>query len=148
MAQPYDDLLTDTTDNADSDKQMRLALIIGGVVIFTLFALIVVASIWMVKNPDTTETLRDVFIIWIALISLLIGIALVVLMVQLARLINLIQNEIKPILENTNDTLRTVKGTAQFVSQNVTDPVVKISSTLAGVQHFFSLLVPGKPRRK
>jgi len=42
--------------------------------------------------------------------SLIIGVTLVILMIQLATLINLLQNEIKPILNSTNETVNTLKG--------------------------------------
>jgi len=81
--------------------------------------------------------IRDIFIIFLAIESMFIGFALVVLMVQVARLTNLLQHEIKPILESTNETINTVRGTAIFVSENIVEPVMKINSYIAALSKFF-----------
>ena len=131
-----------------SDRQAKIIAIVAGVVVLLAIVGAILASIWMLGNPSETETLRDIFIIWIAFIALLIGVALVILSVQVARLVNLLQNEIKPILENTNETINTVRGTALFVSENITEPVVKLGSTFAGIQRFLQLLTPTRPKRR
>jgi hypothetical protein len=75
-----------------------------------------------------------------ALESLLVGVVLVILMIQMARLTNLLQNEIKPILESTNETISTFRGTTQFLSDNLTEPVLKINEYSAGLQKLFEAL--------
>jgi hypothetical protein len=114
-----------------------LAGIITGVII--LLAGIVVAVIFLVKSPAAAANVRDIFIIFMALESLLIGAALVVLMIQLASLINLLQNEVKPILKSTNETVNTLRGTTEFLSENLVEPVIKLNSYLAGLKKFFDL---------
>ncbi|HKI54888.1 MAG TPA: hypothetical protein VJ987_12245, partial [Anaerolineales bacterium] len=83
----------------EQDKQMRRTMtgvIIGGVILLGLLGL----SIYFLLQPATpTDKIRDIFIIVVALESLIIGVALVVLIVQLASLINLLQNEVRPILK-------------------------------------------------
>jgi len=74
------------------------------------------------------------FIILLALEMLVIGAAFTVLLLQVARLVNLLSNEIDPILKTTSDTVKTVHGTAMFINQNVTDPLIKTSSVIAGVR--------------
>ncbi len=74
---------------------------------------------------------RDFLIILLALEGLLVGAALIILILQLARLINLLQNEVRPILEQTNDTVKTMKGTAAFLSHNVADPVIRVGGFVA-----------------
>jgi len=75
-----------------------------------------------------------------ALESLLIGAALVVLIIQLASLINLLQNEVKPILKSTSDTVNTLRGTTEFLSENLVEPVIKLNSYLAGLRKVIDLL--------
>jgi hypothetical protein len=74
-----------------------------------------------------------------ALESLLIGAALVVLIIQLASLINLLQNEVKPILKSTTETVNTLRGTTEFLSENLVEPVIKLNSYMAGLKKFFDL---------
>ncbi len=94
----------------------------------------------MVLNPATTTVIRDIFIIFMAIESSFIGLALVILMIQVARLTNLLQHEIKPILQNTNDTITTVRSTAMFVSENLVDPVMKLNSYIAALGKLFELI--------
>ncbi len=136
-----------TGDEGKHDQQSKapIGLIIGGIVILVL---IIVAVVLLLRADNaTTGRVRDVFIIFMALESIVIGAALVVLIVQLATLINLLQNEIRPIIKSTNDTVNTLKGTVTFISENLTEPVIKLNSYLAGIKQFFDLMRPGRTRR-
>jgi hypothetical protein len=108
-------------------------LYIGIAVIVILLAALVVLIILAFRNPVHTQTVRDLAIIALALESGLIGLAILVLVVQVARLTNMLEFEIKPILENTNEALKTVRGTADFMSKRVVDPVIKASGYASGV---------------
>ncbi|HPC07106.1 MAG TPA: hypothetical protein PLI60_10350, partial [Anaerolineaceae bacterium] len=77
-------------------------------------------------------------------VSLIIGAAMIVLVIQLAILTNLIQNEIKPILDATSQTVNTLKGTTAFLSDNVVEPVIKLNEYMAGFKKLLDLLRPGK----
>lgn len=120
-------------DKQAIEQSNKKYLIIAVVVGIIIIALIVAATIFLVnpKNEALTQQLRDVFIIFMALTSLVLGIALVILIVQLAVLINLLQNEIRPILDSTNETVNTLKGTTQFISNNLTEPIIKLNQYLA-----------------
>lgn len=84
--------------------------------------------------------LRDVFIIVVAFESLLIGVAMIVLIVQLASLINLLQNEIRPILHATSDTVNNLRGTAEFLGESVVEPIIKLNGYLAGLNRMLELM--------
>ena len=114
-----------------------LAGIIAGVLL--LAALLVWAVIALSSHPAAAANVRDIFIIFLALESLVIGAALVVLIIQLASLINLLQNEVKPILKSTNETVNTLRGTSAFLSENLVEPVIKLNSYLAGLKKMFDL---------
>jgi len=114
---------------------------IGGIVILVVVALVVLATVYLANpaNSQTTEQIRDIVIIFMALVSLVIGVALVILIIQLSTLINLLQNEIRPIINSTSETVNTLKGTAQFVSENLSEPVIKINQLMAMIKQLFSL---------
>jgi hypothetical protein len=121
---------------------------IVAVVAVVILALFITGLVLLIRTDvDTTSHWRDIFIIVMALESLIIGLALVVLIVQLATLINLLQNEVKPILHSTNETVNTLKGTASFLSENLTGPVIELNARLAAVKKFFDLIRPGGSRR-
>jgi nitrate reductase gamma subunit len=117
-------------------------LIIGIIAGILILAAVVFATIFLVRaDKDVTAQIRDIFIIFMALASLVLGIALVVLITQLAILINLLQNEIRPILDSTTETVNTLKGTTQFLSNNLTEPVIKLNEYLA---MFKKIIKPSK----
>ncbi|MGD0752051.1 MAG: hypothetical protein ABSA23_11655 [Anaerolineales bacterium] len=118
-------------------QRWALAGIIVGVLV--MVALFVWAIIALSSHPAAAANVRDIFIIFMALESLLIGAALVVLIIQLASLINLLQNEVKPILRSTNETVNTLRGTSEFLSENLVEPVIKLNSYLAGLKRLFDL---------
>jgi len=122
-------------EEAASSSPKQIALIAGGVifVVVVLIAL-VVATVVMLKDPAQTETIRDIVIVFLAAESVVFGLVLVILIVQVARLTALIENELRPILESTNETLGTLRGTTQFLSRNMVSPVIKVSSTAAAIR--------------
>lgn len=112
----------------------KKAIIIGSIIgLVIVLALAVVAAVYLVNNPERASAFRDVFIIFMALEFMLIGAALVVLIVQIAVLTNMLQHEIKPILESTNETVNTVRGTSVFLSENLVEPVIKLNSYVAAL---------------
>jgi hypothetical protein len=56
--------------------------------------------------------------------------------VQLAILMNMLRHEIKPILEATNETVNTVRGTTAFVSENLVEPIMKLNGYVAGLDRW------------
>jgi hypothetical protein len=124
-------------------------IVIGASIALVVFLALLIISVIFLLNPGTpTERIRDVFIIFMALESLVIGLVLIVLVVQLARLTNLLQNEIKPILDSTNETVSTLRGTATFMSDNLAEPVIKLNEYLAGLQKFITLIRPARSNHK
>ena len=123
----------DSAQGEGLTPEQRRALIIAGVVGVLLIAGLTALAIWLSANPSIAAAWRDVFIIFMALEFLVIGIALVVLIVQLAVLTNMLQHEIKPILDSTNETVNTVRGTTVFISENLVEPIVKLNSYVAAI---------------
>ncbi len=119
-------------------QKTLIASIIAGVVL--ILVLLGVAIFFLLQPTAPTDKIRDVFIIVVALESLVIGVALIVLIVQLASLINLLQNEVRPILNATSETVNTLRGTAEFLGENLVEPVIKLNGYLAGLKRMLELL--------
>ncbi len=131
----------DTARAAEQRKAIITISIIGIVVL----ALIVLSIVFLLRTDiATTGRIRDIFIIFMALESLVIGVALIILVIQLATLINLLQNEVKPILNSTNETVSTLRGTVTFLSDNLAEPVIKLNEYLAGIKRLIDLARPPK----
>jgi hypothetical protein len=137
----------DTVPSSPSNEELQVAQlrrqrwILVGVIagILLLIGAIGAAIYGLTRDSATTANLRDIFIIFMAFESLVIGVALIILVIQVASLINLMQNEVKPILKATTDTVNTLRGTTEFLSENLVDPVIKMNSYLAGLRKFFDL---------
>jgi len=101
----------------------------------------------LVTHPPLTAVLRDVFIIVLALVTIVISLFLIILIFQLQSLIALLRDEIKPILESANQTASTVRGTTTFVSDAVVTPVIQAASYAAAVRQTIKTLA-GIGRKK
>lgn len=134
-------------DQEGQQRKIIIGVVIAAVVLLALIAL----AIYLLVLPTTdTARIRDIFIIFMAIETLLIGLVLVILIVQIARLINLLQNEIKPILDSTNETVSTLRGTTTFLSENLTEPVIRLNEIAAALSQVGSFIgfTRRKPRKK
>ncbi len=112
MVEPIETQFVDPTVEENETQPVKksktwLFILIAVLLVGTLVAGIVILAI---QGEETTSTVRDIFIILMAVESMVIGFALIILVVQLASLTNLLQNEIKPILKSTSETINTLKG--------------------------------------
>jgi hypothetical protein len=137
---PAPALPTSQDVDKEAERRNRQTTITVTISVIVFLALIALAVFGLTRNASVTENIRDIFIIFLALESLIIGAALVVLIIQLASLINLLQNEIKPILDATNETINTLRGTTEFLSENMVEPVMKLNSYLAGFQRLLEMV--------
>ncbi|HML23613.1 MAG TPA: hypothetical protein PKD09_18295 [Aggregatilinea sp.] len=131
--------IEDSDTQEDKGRKWYFWPVVGLGVIVGIFVIGLIAALLVAifADPDDAANwvgiIRDIFIIVLAMEGMLMGIALIVLVVQLAALINLLQNEVQPIVDNATETVTTVRGTAQFMSQNLVEPVIKASAVAAGV---------------
>ena len=126
-----------------SKRFVWISVIVISVLMIGLIGLV----IWLAFTfPDRIEAMRDVFIMLFALTSCSAVVVMTMVFVALIRLINMIDYELRPILEKTNETIGMVQGTTTFVSKNVVQPAIKTTSFIAGVRRGFKTLF-GDPKR-
>jgi len=128
---------TEQSEQEQKTRRIMIAVIAGGIIIL---AGLILAIVILMQPTTPTDRIRDVFIIVVALESLVIGVALIILIVQVASLINLLQNEVRPILAATNETVNNLRGTAEFLGENVVEPVIKLNGYLAGMNRVIELM--------
>jgi predicted PurR-regulated permease PerM len=147
---PEDETNQNTSKPSEEDVKQQRRTIIGIAITIIVILAILIVSLAFLFSPNTTPVtvvrIRDVFIIVMALESVFVGLVLVILMIQLARLINLLQNEVKPILDSTNETISNLRGTTEFLSSNLAEPIIKLNEYLAGLQKITEIF--GFKRRK
>ncbi len=124
----------------EQKKKQTTIIVVAVIIALAILALIIWAIITLMQPGTPTDRIRDIFIIVVALESFVIGIALIVLIVQLASLINLLQNEVRPILTATSETVNNLRGTAEFLGENVVEPVIKLNGYLAGMNRVIELM--------
>jgi amino acid permease len=137
---PNPSLPTSQDRDKEAERRNRQTVIAIFIAVIVFVALTALAVFGLTRDAAVTENIRDIFIIFLALESLIIGAALVILVIQLASLINLLNNEIKPILDATNETINTLRGTTEFLGQNLVEPVMKLNSYLAGLQRMLEMV--------
>ena len=139
--------LTPITQPKPKKAIPTLYVVLGVVVLLLLAGLFIWGLLWLASNSGPElEAIRDIVIIALALESCIFGVAFIMLLIMVIRLVNMIEFEIKPILQKTNETVGTIRGTTHFVSQNVVQPVTKASSYMAGMRRGLSVLF-GNPRK-
>jgi hypothetical protein len=87
------------------------------------------------------ETIRDLAIIVLAVVTIVMQVILVLLLLEVISLSRMLRENIIPILQSADETVRTVRGTSVFVTDNVVSPVVRISSFAAGVTQAVRIIV-------
>jgi hypothetical protein len=129
-------------DKPKAPKMMRYMMIAFAVPGVAVIILLIIAIIGAFADSagvaNFFSILRDFFIVVLALQGILISVALVILVSQLATMISLFSNMTEPIVEELEETVHTVKGTAQFVGKNVVTPAISVLSVAAGVWAFLT----------
>jgi amino acid permease len=138
---PAPQLTPEQTAELREQERKQKQIMVGIIAVIVLLVALLGVAIYFLLQPETpTDKIRDVFLIVVALESLVIGVALIVLVVQLASLINLLQNEVRPILHATSETVNTLRGTAEFLGEHMVEPVIKLNGYLAGLKRMLELL--------
>jgi len=129
-----------------ADKRPIIYGVIAAVVVI-LFFLGPAGLLFWGMPPERVATLRDITIIYIsiaALIVILLLVALVVittyLVLKVRDLVQLLDREIKPVLNRMQETMLTVRGTATFLSDHAIEPVITTVSTVSAVKAIFRSL--------
>ena len=135
--------------NGDNDDELSTLAKVGiGIGVVLGIAVLILVIVLLLDHPAATETIRDLFIIVLALESLVIGTLLVILVYQLIVLVRMLRDDIKPMIDSTQETVNTAKGTATFVSQQVTRPAIAALSYSSGIMRAIRVLIQLLPRRR
>ncbi len=129
-----------TTGGGRSPMQMfimAIAIVIAVVLVGTLVGVIIALA-----DPGAAGKIgavRDIFIIVLAWFSILIALSLVILVLQMAALVNVLKNEVLPILESLQQTANTVRGTARFMGANLAKPVIRAQGFFAAIRRILEI---------
>lgn len=140
-----DSNLVNTTGPAPEQKKLisvkPIYIVLAVILVIALLGGFVWGIIWLARTQAAAiEAVRDVLLIALALESCLFGIVLLFMLLMIVRLVNMLEFEIKPILEKTNETVGTIRGTTTFVSKNVVKPVTEARVHAAGIRRAIKTL--------
>ncbi len=112
-------------------KRTQLIIIVAGIV----FLLLLIAAVTLMASfPSATTVIRDIAIVFVAVETFVIGLAAILLIFQVQMLIQVLRDEVQPLLRSVNDTASTVRGTTEFVSHNMVSPFIRLAGFAAAAQ--------------
>jgi hypothetical protein len=80
------------------------------------------------------DVLKDVVIILVAFSSIAVLILLALLVLQVMSLVRHVRAEAKPLIDETQKTVQTVRGTSSFIGSELVRPLIATVSVVRGVQ--------------
>ena len=96
------------------------------------------ADNWLVAVRDTSIIYATMF--------MCVGAILFIVMTALIGFIAfMIRDHIVPALQKVDDTAKTVRGTATFVSESVVAPIIKVAGAAAGTRAMVQTLMRQRP---
>jgi Na+/melibiose symporter-like transporter len=121
-------------------------IILGGLLVLATILLPIILLFTPLKEPWLADV-RDASIIYASMFMCVGAILSVVMTGLLAFIAFQIRERIVPALQKVDDTAKTVKGTATFVSESVVAPIIKAAGAAAGARAMVQTLMRREPPR-
>jgi hypothetical protein len=123
-------------------RQGWLWVIVGGVAVL-LIALIVGLYLLGGEDQAPLERLRDISLVFISVGLVLVVVLVAALVGVVVWLALLIKDKIIPLLEQLTATATRVRGTTEFVSEEVASPIISAYSTVSGLRAMIKTVTRG-----
>jgi hypothetical protein len=128
------------------DVLMKIAFFILGGILVLVAALFPIYLVFF--EPRLLPDFRDAAIIY-ASFFMCVGALIFIVMTGLIALIAFtLRDKVVPTLDKVDDTVKTVRGTATFLSESVVAPVIKTAGAAAGAKAMVQTLMRRKPKPK
>jgi uncharacterized membrane protein (DUF4010 family) len=124
---------------------MKKWAIIGGIIAVVLLAVVIGFLYWGGEGPVTVR-LRDISIIFISLFGVIATILLAAIVGAILWLVLTIKDQVVPLLQTLTDTVRRVRGTTEFVTEQAASPIIQAAGTFAKIRAATKTATGGKPR--
>lgn len=112
------------------DKNKKIAAGIGIILLLVLCS----GGSYLLVSRNLADEMRDFLLILLAVQSLVIGAFLLLTLWQIYRLVQLLREEVIPLLTTTKETVDQVKTTTTFVGQSVAGPIITLRGVVSGVK--------------
>lgn len=136
VAAPEETILDETIELAEeveeSSTRYKLYGVLAGIAIIG-FLVALTAGLYTLGDEDQSalERLRDIAVIYIVLMSIVIVVVMAAATAALVYLIMQINGQVIPLLEEMNATLKRVRGTTEFMSDQAVKPVINAAGKVA-----------------
>ncbi|HEX8598505.1 MAG TPA: hypothetical protein VF952_08320 [Chloroflexia bacterium] len=132
---------------------MKIVFIVLAVVLVLAVALLPVFLLFFTEWPRDGSyswlvAVRDMSLIYASMFMCVGAILFIVMTALLALIAFAIRDHIVPALQKVDDTAKTVRGTATFVSESVVAPIIKTAGAAAGARAMVQTLMRRKPPGK
>ena len=125
---------------------MKIAFFVLGGILVLIAALFPIYLVFF--EPRLLPDFRDAAIIY-ASFFMCVGALIFIVMTGLIALIAFtLRDKVVPTLDKVDDTVKTVRGTATFLSESVVAPVIKTAGAAAGAKAMVQTLMRRKPKPK
>lgn len=125
--------------------------ILAGVLVLGVLVLPIILVFVSPGSDRWLVNVRDMSLIYSSLFMCVGAILFIIATGLLAMIAFLIRDHIVPAIDKLNDTAKTVRGTATFVSESVVAPIIKVAGAASGVKAAVQTLMrrnPPKPSKK
>jgi hypothetical protein len=119
--------------------------IIASVVALVILGILIALGVLLFNRPEAAARLRDIFIIWLGIQTMIIGLLMIVMLVaiiyvalKLYDLTQFVENELRPMLRRADDAIRTVHSRTVFISDTAVKPVIEVMSYASAVKSIIS----------
>lgn len=146
-AQP--DLETRLMGNTQEGRGATLYFIIGGTIAVLLF-IALTAFLYMLGGDDQSalERLMNIAVIYIVFLSAVIVLLLAAATIAFCYLILALRDKALPAMDELNSTLKQVRGTTEFMSEEAVKPVIQVAGKAAQLSAAFRVFrSASRPRR-
>lgn len=132
----------------DEQRGISLYFILGGTVIVLLF-IALTAFLYMLGGDDQSalERLMNIAVIYIVFMSSLIVLLLAAATIAFCYLILTLRDKALPAMDELNATLKRVRGTTEFMSEEAVKPVIQAAGKAAQVGAAFRVFRNASKRR-
>lgn len=128
-------------------KGIKSKGLIAGVATLLICIVLVVVLYWLGDSDQSAlERLRDIAIIFIVLASTLTVVLLAGITVALVLLTIQIKDRVIPLLEEATGTMKRVRGTTNFVTEEAIKPILNVAGSYARLRTM-SKVVTGKRKK-
>jgi len=119
--------------------------VLAGILVVAVLLLPIFLVIFSPGSDSALVNVRDMSIIYSTLFMCVGAILFIIMTGLVAMIAFMIRDHIVPALDKLNDTAKTVKGTATFVSESVVAPIIKVAGATAGAKAMVQSLLRRNP---